>query len=236
MSESLVFLPGMFADARLFAPQIAAFSRERVVSIAPAGRGERLEEIASDLLGQLPPRFALAAHGFGGAVAFEMLRRAPERITRIALISTTPLADTPDQAAAREPQIVAARTGGIEAALAAQYPAASLAPGPGRPVVLAQLSAMAAQTSSTTLVGQIKALQQRKDQQAVLRNIKQPALVLCGAHDSVLPVRRHEIMAQMIPYARLEVIEDAGCLPMLEAAETTNAALYDWLRQPVKRS
>ena len=75
-------------------------------------------------------------------------------------------------------------------------------------------------------------MQRRKDQQATLRRCKVPALVLCGAHDTLYPVKRHEFMAELIPYAQLCVLENSGHLPMLEQPDETTAALREWLAQP----
>jgi len=40
-------------------------------------------------------------------------------------------------------------------------------------------------------------------------------------------------MAELIPYAQLRVLEDAGHLPSLEQPEATTAALRDWMQQPL---
>ena len=76
-------------------------------------------------------------------------------------------------------------------------------------------------------------MQRRKDQQDILRRIKQPALVMCGAHDGLNTVRRHEFIAELIPYARLEIIDDAGHLPTLENPGAVTRALRAWLKQPL---
>jgi pimeloyl-ACP methyl ester carboxylesterase len=117
MPDPLVLLPGMMCDARLFAPQMADLSRDHAVMVAPISQGERVEEIASDLLGLLPAKFALAGLSMGGIVAMELLRRAPERITRLALMDTNPLAETPQSAAAYEPMIIGARAGRLDEVL-----------------------------------------------------------------------------------------------------------------------
>ncbi|MBC7181465.1 MAG: alpha/beta hydrolase, partial [Roseovarius sp.] len=91
-SEPVVFLPGMMCDARLFAPQMTALSPDMAVTVAPITGGDRIEEIASDLLDVLPRRFALAGLSMGGIVAMEILRRAPDRVTRLALMDTNALA------------------------------------------------------------------------------------------------------------------------------------------------
>jgi pimeloyl-ACP methyl ester carboxylesterase len=232
MREPLVFLPGVMCDARVFAPQLAALSRETLVSVAPVTQGERIEEIASGLLDLLPRRFAVAGLAMGGIVAMELLRRAPERITRIALMDTNSLAETPQSAAAYEPLIIKLRSGRLDEAVDGMMPPDSLAPGPGRAALLAELRNMAEDTGQAPIIRQMRALQRRRDYQAVLRRCKVPALVLCGIHDGLTPVKRHSFMAALIPYAQLQVIEGAGHLPTLEAPDATTEALLGWLRQP----
>lgn len=233
MAEPLVFLPGMMCDARLFGPQIAELSADTAVMVAPITQGERVEEIASGLLDLLPRRFALAGLSMGGIVAMEILRRAPERVTRIALLDTNPLAETPQVAAAREPQIVAARTGRMLQVMREEMKPNYLAPGAGRPAVLDLVMDMADTLGPEVFIRQSRALQRRPDQQSTLRKCKIPALVLCGAHDVLCPVRRHEFMAELIPNAKLHIIEDAGHLPTLEQPDETTRALRAWMTQPM---
>jgi pimeloyl-ACP methyl ester carboxylesterase len=233
MAEPLVFLPGMMCDARLFGPQIAELSADHCVTVAPVTQGERIEEIASGLLDQLPARFALAGLSMGGIVAMELLRRAPDRITRIALMDTNPLAETPPVAAAREPQIVGVRTGRLEQVMREEMKPHYLAPGPHRAEVLDLVMDMALTLGADTFVRQSRALQRRRDQQGTLRKCKVPTLVLCGAHDALCPVKRHTFMAELIPYAKLVVLENAGHLPTLETPAETTQALRDWLKQPL---
>ena len=233
MTEPLVFLPGMMCDARLFGPQIAELSADHCVTIAPVTQGERIEEIASGLLDQLPARFALAGLSMGGIVAMELLRRAPDRITRIALMDTNPLAEAPPVAAAREPQIVGVRTGRLEQVMREEMKPHYLAPGLHRGEVLDLVMEMALTLGPEVFVRQSRALQRRRDQQGILRKCKVPTLVLCGAHDVLCPVKRHTFMAELIPYAKLVVLENAGHLPTLEAPEETTQALRDWMKQPL---
>ncbi len=232
MAEALVLLPGTMSDARLFGPQIAELSSDTAVMVAPVTQGERIEEIASGLLDLLPKRFALAGLSLGGIVAMEILRRAPDRVARIALMNTSPLAETPVVAANREPQIVKVRSGRLVEVMREQIKPSSLAPGPYRGEVLELAMDMAQTLGPEVFIRQSRALQRSKDQQVTLRKCKVPALVLCGAHDPVHPVKRHEFMAELIPYARLCVLENAGQLPTLEQPEETTAALRDWLKQP----
>lgn len=232
MPDPLVLLPGMMCDARLFAPQINDLSRDHAVMVAPITQGERIEEIASGLLDVLPAKFALAGLSMGGIVAMELLRRAPERITRLALMDTNPLAETPQTAAAYEPMIIGARAGRLDEVLRGFMKPDYLAPGPQRLAVLGQVFEMGRDLGPDVLVRQVRALQRRRDQQPTLRRCKVPTLILCGAHDTLTPLKRHAFMADLIPYARLEVIEAAGHLPTLEAPDATTAALRAWMQQP----
>ena len=232
MIEPLVLLPGMMCDARLFGPQIAEMSADTPVMVAPVSRGERIEEIASDLLDCLPKRFALAGLSMGGIVAMELLRRAPDRITRIALMDTNPLAEIPAVAANRELQIVRVRSGRLDEVMREEMKPSYLAPGPHRAEVLELVMDMARALGPNVFIRQSRALQRRKDQQATLRKIKVPTLVLCGAEDALCPVKRHEFMAELIPYAKLRVIEGAGHLPTLEQPDAVTDALRDWMGQP----
>ena len=132
MSEPILFVPGMMSDGRVFGPQFEDLSRDFALHVARVTMAESIREMAAETLYHAPARFALAGHSMGGIVALEMLRRAPERVTRIALISTTPLPETPEQAAWREPQIVKALSGNLQDALRAALDPNNLGPGPGR--------------------------------------------------------------------------------------------------------
>ena len=232
MRDPLVLLPGMMCDARVFGPQIAALSARHAVMVAPINEGERIEEIASGVLDLLPRKFALAGLSMGGIVAMEILRRAPERVSRIALMDTNSLAETPQSAADYEPAIIKLRAGRLSEAVDALLPAETLAAGAHRAEITALVLDMAENLGEAAVIRQIRALQRRRDYQPVLRRCKVPALVLCGAEDGLTPVKRHRFMADLIPYAELQVIDGAGHLPTLEAAEATSEALLGWLQQP----
>lgn len=233
MQEPIVLLPGMMCDARLYAHQVTDLSRDFAVMVAPITQGNSISEIADSLLPVLPQRFALAGLSMGGIVAMELSRRAPERISRLALMDTNPLSESPATAAAYEPMIVAARSGRLDQAVADMMRPEYLAPTAARAEVLALVQDMAQSLGADVFVQQARALQRRPDQQGALRRCKCPTLVLCGEHDALTPVKRHSFMADLIPYAKLEVIAEAGHLPVLEQPERTSAALRDWMTQPL---
>ncbi|MFN3663945.1 alpha/beta fold hydrolase [Yoonia sp.] len=232
-SETLVFIPPMLCDAGVFGPQILAMANDHAVMFAPTTKGERMEEIASQILTWAPGKFALAGMGMGGIVAMEMIRRAPDRVTRIALIATSAQSETPDAAAAREPQIVAAKSGARwQEVLEAEIKSSWMAPTTDRVALARHLTQMGQVLGPAVYVSQSRAMQRRKDQQATLGKIRQPAVVIGGRHDGQYPVKRQEFIAEMIPYARLEIIEDAGYLPTLEAPDQVTDALRRWMAMP----
>jgi len=232
MNEPLVLLPGMMCDARLFLPQIVALSTERPVQVAPVNLGGTIEDIARSVLAAAPERFALAGLSMGGIVAMEVLRCAPARISRLALMDTNCQAEMPNVAAAREPQIVGAKAGRLAEVMRDEMKPNYLAPGPGRLEVLNTVMDMALDLGPEVFIRQSRALQRRPDQQGTLRKSKTPTLVVCGEHDALCPVRRHEFMAHLMPNARLEIIADAGHLPTLERPDEVTGLLRRWLSSP----
>lgn len=232
MTVPLVLLPSMMCDARVFAAQVTALSRDHAVMVAPITLGERIEEIASNIIDQLPHRFALAGLSMGGVVAMEILRRAPDRISRLCLMDTNPLAETPAVAAAREPLIVRSRAGFLEDVMQETMHPDVLAPGPHRRGVLDQVYTMARDMGPEVFVRQSRAMQRRRDQQSTLRKSQTPTLILCGAHDQVTPVKRHSFMAELMPHAELIVMEQAGHIPPLECPDALTTILRDWLCRP----
>ena len=233
MNEPILFVPGMMCDARVFGPQIEDLSRDHAIQVARVTHAETIREMAAEAIHHAPPRFALAGISMGGIVAMEILRRVPERVTRIALISTTPLSESPEQASWREPQIVKAQSGMLIDAMRAAMSPDNLGPGPTRAQVLAQLDEMAIDIGVLAFIRQSRALQRRPDAQKVLRMTRAPALVLCGAHDQITPVKRHSFMAELIPYAELAIIEEAGHVPTLETPEKVSLALRAWMDLPM---
>ena len=231
--EPLVFIPPLLADARVFAHQIQDLSRDHAVMVAAPTLGERIEEIASEMLHQTPAKFALIGMGLGGMVAMELLRRAPDRITRLAFIGTTAQADTPDVAASREPHIIAAKAGRWDDVLAHEINSTWMAPEADKVGLVRLLNDMGRDMGRDVYVRQARALQRRKDQQATLSKITQPTVVICGRHDGQFRLKRHEFLAELIPGAKLEIIETAGYLPSIEAPEATTEVLRRWLKLPM---
>lgn len=231
--EPLVFLPGLMGDARLFWHQIIGLSARHPVQVGCLAQGASVEEMAGQVLASAPPKFALIGHWLGALVAMEMLRRAPERVLRIALMNVNSLAETPQAAALREARMVRARAGRFDAALLEEVPAEALAPGEGRQEVQAMMLEMADALGPEVYQQQSRALMRRPDQQRALRNTRVRALLLCGEYDTICPPRRHQFLAELMPHAEFRLILGAGHLTPLEQPVKVTRALEDWLAAPL---
>lgn len=226
---ALVLLPGMMCDARLFAPQIAGLSGRATLHLAPIVAQASVEALARDVLADAPAEFALAGLSMGGIVAMEVLRQAPERVTRIALLDTNPLAESDEVKARRHPQLAAVAEGRLLEVMRDEMKPNYLADGPGRGAILDLCMNMALALGPEVFARQSRALMTRPDQTHTLQEVRVPALVLCGRSDALCPVARHRLMADLIPGSELRIVEGAGHLPTLEQADETTQALNDWL-------
>jgi pimeloyl-ACP methyl ester carboxylesterase len=227
----LVLVPGMMCDARLFVPQIAAFSVERVVHYAPISDHDSVEALAADILKNAPPRFALAGLSMGGIVAMEVVRQAAGRVDRLALLDTNPFAETDAVKAKRVPQIDAVREGKLAEVMAREMIPHYRHGGCETPEMDARALDMALDLGAEVFLRQSRALMTRPDQIGTLRAYRGRALVLTGENDRLCPMDRHLVMADTLEKSHLEIIKGAGHLPTLEQPEATNRALAEWLEK-----
>jgi len=228
-NEPLVLIPGFMADARSFMPQLAKLGADRPVILLTPGLGDTLEKIAAEVAPHLPPRFALVAHGLGGNIAIEILRKRPEAVTRVALIATDPLPETPQLAAQQEALLVAAKTGHLQACMAQMLPLNALYDAPWRDEVMALVMDMAENLGPTQFRRHLRVLQRRPDQQKTLRKVHVPTMIIAGESDTLVPRRRAEFLAAMMPQGCLEIIAEAGHLPQLEQPEAVTKVLRTFL-------
>jgi len=233
---ALVLAPGMLSDAAVWLPQAAAFSGELDIRIAHYGEARTLTAMAQALLGQAPARFALAAHSLGGRVAMEAARLAPERLTGLCLISSDPLPKATGEAGSAETRarygmIAVAREQGM-AVLADRFIPAIIHPDRlGDDALTGPVRAMLMRQDPDILERQIEAGEGRPDHADVLRAIKVPTILICGADDGFGRAPLQAAMAALLSDAPTLLIDHCGHLPMLEAPETVSRAMRAWLDQ-----
>lgn len=226
----LLLIPGMMCDARMWGDLPAELGCD--IHHALPVVGETVQDMAAAILVKAPARFALAGLSMGGIVAMEILRQAPERVARLALLDTNPRAETPDTQARRAPQIARALSGELDAVIRDEMKPNYLAESANPQPILDLCMDMALALGPQVFARQSLALRDRPDQCATLAAFKGPALVLMGIADRLCPRDRHEQMQALMPQSRLVIIPEAGHLPPLENPAATLTAMSEWLRQP----
>lgn len=188
-----------------------------------------MADIAVSILADAPPHFALAAHGMGGFIAFEIMRQAPERVERLAVMDTLASPDTEAQIARRKGYADLVEAGRFDQVVEERIPLLLHPARQSDPDLLAAAGAMAQETGAEAFLRQQQAIIDRPDSRPYLGAIACPTLVIIGDHDGIVSVDAARLIAEAIPDARLEVIEDCGHLSPLEKAETVTDLLRDWL-------
>jgi len=227
--DHTVLVPGLLCSPRLYAEQLPALWQFGPVSVASHHHDISLAAIARRLLATAPPQFALAGFSMGGAVAFEIMRQAGHRVTRLALLSTSARPDTVEQAQDRRDQITMTRDGRF--AEVTDVLRQSWIPAARRDdLTLHQVvRQMADETGPEAFIRQQTALMGRPDSRDGLAVIRCPVLVVTGADDIVGRPEYAEEIAGGIPRARLAVIPDCGHLSTLEQPAAVTRELTDWL-------
>jgi pimeloyl-ACP methyl ester carboxylesterase len=226
---NLVLVPGFLCTRALWEPQIAGLGDIADITVADHMRHDTMEGIARSILAAAPERFALAGLSMGGYISYEILRQAPQRVTRLALLDTGCRADTPERKALRLQRNELARR---EGAGAVQDELMSVLIHKDRladRAFTALIRQMAVDTGTDAMIRQHAALMGRPDSRPFLPSIKCPTLVLVGREDALTPVEMAEEIAGGILGARLEIIPDCGHLSTMERPEAVNRALRGWL-------
>lgn len=225
--EAVVLLPGMLCDEELWDHQRLALADVADLAVADLTTGETVAGIARSVLDAAAPRFALAGLSLGGIVALEVLRQAPERVTRLALLDTTPARPRPEQLAQwrRLAELVA--TAPLEHVVGDHLlPGYFHAPDGG---LVAVALRMASRVGPAGFVRQLAAQASRPDSWGGLGDVSVPTVVIAGRQDAICPPDLHVAMAAAIPGAALVVVEECGHLSSLEQPEAVTTALGDWL-------
>jgi pimeloyl-ACP methyl ester carboxylesterase len=230
----LILLPGLLCDHALWEPQIAALSDACVPRVADLTRDDSFPSMAARILAEAPAqRFALAGLSMGGYVAMEIMRQAPERVTRLALLDTRSTLDTPEETARRHELMRLAQTErGFTPITTRMLPLLVHPARVGEEPLTRIIREMAERIGADAYVRHQNAIMSRPDFRLDLRQIGCPTLVLCGRQDALTPLEKHEEIVRLIPTARLVIIERCGHLSTLERPYEVNVALRDWLVGP----
>jgi pimeloyl-ACP methyl ester carboxylesterase len=227
--QPLLLVPGLAASARLYGEQLPELWRHGPVTVADHTRDDEIGAVARRILASAPPRFALAGLSMGGYVAFELLRQAPERVVRLALLDTSARPDRPEQTERRLAQIALAERGRYGEIPDALFP---LLVHPARhddAALLSLVRLMAQEVGAAAFVRQQRAIIGRPDSRPGFAAIRCPTLVLVGDADRLTPPEHAAEIAEGIDGAQLVVVPDCGHLSTLERPTAVTDALVAWL-------
>ncbi|MEY4760804.1 MAG: hypothetical protein RLZZ200_660 [Pseudomonadota bacterium] len=233
-TETLVLVPGLLCDDTVWQQQHAALGDRYALQVAVHGSADSLGRMAEQILDLAPPRFALAGHSMGGRVALEVIARAPDRVSRLALMDTGYEGLAAGEAGERE------RTGrlrlvGIAREQGMRAMGTDWVRGMVHPrrlddaTLIGAILDMIERSTPNLFAGQQQALLSRPDRSELLPRIGVPTLVLCGHEDAWSNLARHRVMAGMIPGSVLVDIPDSGHMCTMEQPEAVSDALLAWL-------
>jgi pimeloyl-ACP methyl ester carboxylesterase len=224
-----VLIPGLLCTPRLYAEQLPALWRFGPVTVANHTHDDSMSGIARRILSLAPPKFALIGLSMGGYVAFEILRQAPDRVEKLALLDTTARPDAPEQTEQRKRQVEMARHGRFDGIAQLLFPRFVAAARHGDRALQDIVRTMAQDTGAEAFVRQQTAIMNRADSRADLGAIACPTLVVVGADDALTPPDRAAEMVAAISGARQRVVPECGHLSTLEQPETVTQALVAFL-------
>lgn len=226
----LVLLPGLLNDAALWRHQIDTLADVAEITVGDLTRHDQLGPMARDVLAAAPETFALAGLSMGGYLAFEIMRQAPDRVSRLALLDTSALPDAPEQTQRRRDFVALARRGEFKGVTGRLLPMLVHAAHADDPAMMAVLAGMAERVGIEGFARQQTAIMTRPDSRRDLGLIHCPTLVACGRQDALTPPDLHRDMAAAMPHAHFVVIEDCGHLSPLERPRAVSALLRYWLQ------
>lgn len=226
----IILVPGLNCSARLYAEQIPVLWQFGPVTVADHRRDNSMAAIARRILAGAPPRFAVAGLSMGGYIAFEIVRQAPGRVAKLALLDTGPGAEVPERTAQRKPLIQLAQQGRFVEVTEDQFPWLVHRKRHSDATLKAAVRAMNEDTGPEAYIRQQQAIMARPDSRPGLKAIDCPTLVLVGDDDRLTPPELSHEMAKAIPGAHLVVVSDSGHLSTMEQPQAVNVALVEWLK------
>jgi pimeloyl-ACP methyl ester carboxylesterase len=231
VSEPLpvVLIPGLLASARMYAAQVPQLWCAGPVMIADHTRDDSMSGIARRILCAAPARFALVGLSMGGYIAFEILRQAPERIAKVALLDTSARADAPEQTTMRRAQMTLASQGRLAEVVEQQFPRLVHAARRADAALRQVFTLMAEEVGAAGFIRQQTAICGRIDSRPTLGSIRCPTLVLVGEGDELTPPELAAEIAAGVPGARLTTVPQCGHVSTLEQPDEVTRALLEWL-------
>jgi pimeloyl-ACP methyl ester carboxylesterase len=228
-APSVLFLPGLLEDADAFNEQIERIRPLKACVVADLTGADTIAGLAQEALRQAPQGpLAILGHSMGGYVALEVMRRAPQRVERLALLSTNARPDTPEATENRK-RLMALAEQDFPAVIRTLIPKLLSEEHLPNAEMAGTITEMALGTGKEAFARQERAIIGRIDSRPHLAAIACPTLVVAAREDAIMPLAVLEELAKGIPGARLAVVEKSGHMASIEQPAEVTKLLMDWL-------
>ena len=216
----------------MWEPQLEGLADVADFFVADLGSHESIADMAKAVLRDSPwKEFALAGLSMGGYVAQEIVRQAPQRVTRLALLDTRSRPEEAEETERRRQFIKLAQSERGFTPVTTRLLPLLLHPSRVKEAALVNvIREMAERTGVEAYVRQQTAIIARPDYRPGLPKIACPTLVLCGREDRLTPLSDSEFIANAVPGAKLVVVEECGHMSTMERPKEVNRAMRNWLR------
>ncbi len=225
-----LFIPALGSTPRLYADQLPHVWQFGPVIVTGPTRDDSMSAIAKRILADAPPRFSLVGLSMGGYISLEILRQAPGRVAKLALLDTSARPDAPEQSEGRRATIALARSGRFGEIADMLYPRLVDKSRHNEAALKQIVRTMAQEVGPDAFVRQQTAIMTRPDSRPSLASIRCPALVLVGESDAITPLEVASELATGIAASRLVKVPGSGHLSSLEQPAAVTRALLELLQ------
>lgn len=222
--ETLVLLPGVLSDKRVWSHQASHLADLVDCQIIPLTTNNTMQDLAQTVLEQIKGNFYLAGHSMGGWLALELARMVPERILKLCLLNTSAEPDSTEKRQNRIEMMDSVAKGGFRAIaqdIAQRYVYNRM--------VKEEVFSMFLRVGEQAFLNQEQILLTRQESQSFLSQLSIPTLIIHAKQDQVFSLAVHQELVDKIPNAKLAIIEDCGHMSPIESPQTITAFLRFWL-------
>ncbi len=226
----LLLVPGTLCDERLWSHQIENLSDLAEVKVCDVTKDDSIYGLAQSILEEAPEKFALAGLSLGGIISLEIMRLAPERVKKLALLDTNPNPPKSEQISSWEKFIEMANNGQFLTITKNELLPVLIHPERRNDDRLIEtIIDMAEKIGKDAYINQLKAVMGRSDQRPILPTIICPTMVIVGSEDKICPIHMSKYIAENISTSSLEIVDKSGHLSTLEQPEIVSSLLRKWL-------
>jgi len=242
----ILFIHGYPLNRSMWQPQLSGLKDiARVLSMDLRGHGESeqvagpysMELFADDCMEFLDSlhinqKIILCGLSMGGYISMAFYRKYAQHLAGLILTATRAGADSPEARNNRDKAIAQTVENGpgpiIQGMLGKLLSPSTFSERPG---LVQDTRQIMESISAETIIADLQALKERPDSTSILPTIREPVCIIHGADDQIIPLTEAQAMKNVIPDARLHVLEKAGHLLNLEQPESFNQAVQQFLNE-----